>query len=58
VTAGGALLASCVQDTCASGLVTCGCIQSCVQGGCSLLGSATAGFTVYCGGSCPQATCA
>jgi hypothetical protein len=47
---GGALISSCVQNTCGSAPIACSCLGSCV-GTCSVLGS-TAGTTVTCSAGC------
>jgi len=53
---GGALLVSCVQSTCGTGPISCGCLQSCA-GSCSLSGSAQSGFILYCN-TCTSNQCA
>ena len=55
VTAGGALLARCVENGCGKGAITCACASSCSS--CSIAGSVSQGVTVSCN-SCASATCA
>jgi hypothetical protein len=55
VSAGGALLASCVENRCGAGPVTCECAASCTT--CSISGSLENGVTVTCN-ACPSNTCA
>jgi hypothetical protein len=55
VSEGGALLASCIENHCGTGPVTCECAASCAS--CSILGSLEQGVTVICG-ACPSGTCA
>jgi len=53
---GGALLVECIQNTCGSGAITCGCLQSCTPS-CSVSGSLQSGVTIRCN-SCPSNQCA
>ena len=55
-TSGVGTFAECVTNTCGTSPLLCGCLQSCSDG-CFVVGSAQAGFTIYCN-QCPQATCA
>src|SRR6185369_4339466 len=54
--AGGALLVTCVPNTCGKGPIQCSCLQSCF-GDCVTTGSVNGGVTVYCN-TCPSNTCA
>jgi len=56
VTAGGAVSAMCVKNTCGAGSISCGCVQSCF-GDCIVTGSTEQGVSIYCS-SCPLQTCA
>jgi len=56
VTAGGAVSAMCVKNTCGARSISCGCVQSC-YGDCIVTGSTEQGVSIYCS-SCPQQTCA
>jgi hypothetical protein len=52
----GALLVSCLPNTCNAGPISCDCLQSC-DGQCSTAGSINGGVTVQCN-TCPSNTCA
>ncbi len=54
--AGGALLVECVQNTCADGAISCGCLQTCA-GTCTIGGSLESGVTIQCN-TCPSNQCA
>jgi hypothetical protein len=53
---GGALLISCVENSCGTAAITCGCLQSCA-GSCVVSGSAHDGVTINCN-TCPSNQCA
>jgi hypothetical protein len=52
---GGALIAECDQNTCGTGPIGCGCLQSCF-GTCTVGGSVQSGVTIMCN-TCPSNTC-
>jgi hypothetical protein len=54
--AGGALLVDCVANTCGTGAIGCGCLQSCA-GSCAVTGSIQTGVTIQCN-TCPSNQCA
>ncbi|HMF42292.1 MAG TPA: hypothetical protein VKQ32_16585 [Polyangia bacterium] len=54
--AGGALIVECAPNTCGTGAIGCGCLQSCV-GTCTVGGSLQSGVTIQCN-TCPSNTCA
>ena len=53
---GGALLISCVENSCGSGAIMCGCLQSCA-GSCVVNGSLQSGVTINCN-TCTSNICA
>jgi hypothetical protein len=55
VRAGGALLVDCASNTCGSGAIGCGCLQSCA-GTCAVSGSLQTGVTIQCN-TCPSNQC-
>jgi hypothetical protein len=52
---GGALIVQCAQNTCGTGAIGCGCLQSCA-GTCTVGGSIQSGVTIQCN-TCPSNTC-
>jgi hypothetical protein len=44
---GGALFISCAENSCGTGAVSCGCLQSCA-GSCVVNGSVQSGVTITC----------
>jgi len=55
VSAGGALLVSCLQNSCGKGPITCACAGSCAD--CAITGSLSLGVSLTCN-ACPSGTCA
>jgi hypothetical protein len=53
---GGALLISCVENSCGTAPITCGCLQSCA-GSCAINGSVQSGVTINCN-TCTSNQCA
>ena len=53
--AGGALIVECAANTCGTGAIGCGCLQSCL-GTCAVGGSLQSGVTIQCN-TCPSNTC-